>query len=111
MELEQYSRGRVTVISLTGELDSNSAPTVHSRLVEAVPDDGGVLLDLSGTSYMSSAGLRVLLLMSRQARARRATVALAQMPADVREVMAATGFLDFFLVADTVDDGVQALGG
>jgi anti-anti-sigma factor len=64
---------------------------------------------MSKMSYMSSAGLRVLLLVQRRAQATGARVALARLPEDVREVMAATGFLEFFAVCDTVEEGAEAL--
>jgi anti-anti-sigma regulatory factor len=37
-------------------------------------------------------------------------LALARVDPDVREVMTETGFLDFFTVVDSVDEGVEALG-
>jgi anti-sigma B factor antagonist len=109
MQLDKQDRGGVSVITLTGRLDSGSAPAVQDELSGLIPDRGLVLLDLSGLDYMSSAGLRVLLLAYRQAQRTGARLALAGLSAEVRSVMAATGFLDFFAVADTVDDGVEAL--
>jgi len=109
MQLEKYMRGEVTVIVLDGSLDSGTAPAVQEDLRELIPERGRVLLDLSRMSYMSSAGLRVLLLAYRQARGNGARVALAGIPPEVHSVMAATGFLDFFTVTDAVDDGVEAL--
>jgi anti-sigma B factor antagonist len=110
MEIEKYMRGGVTVLALDGELDSSTASDVRERLGELVPGEGRVLLDLSRTTYMSSAGLRVLLLLYRQVRASGVRLALAGITDDVTEVMAATGFLAFFTVAGTVEDGVAALG-
>lgn len=111
MEIEKYMRGGVTVLALDGDLDSSTSGDVRERLGELVPATGSVLLDLSRMTYMSSAGLRVLLLVYRQVRETGVRLALAAMTRDVTEVTAATGFLDFFTVADTVDDGVEALGG
>src|SRR5438093_13076958 len=111
MEIEKHMLGAVTVIALDGELDSRTAPRVHEQLDSLVPERGLVLIDLSCMSYMSSAGLRVLLLVYRQAQRNGARLALACAPPDVRDIMSATGFLDFFTVADTVEAGVAALGG
>ncbi len=77
MEVAKHMQGAVTVIALDGELDSSTAPTVHQQLGDLVPPHGRVLIDLSRTSYMSSAGLRVLLLVYRQAQANGARLALA----------------------------------
>jgi anti-sigma B factor antagonist len=109
MRVEKSVRGSVTVVALDGELDSVTASQVHTDLGDLVPDGGKVLLDLSRMSYLSSAGLRVLLLVYRQARAKGVRLALADVPAEVHAVMSATGFLEAFYVADSVEDGVEAL--
>jgi anti-sigma B factor antagonist len=111
MRVEKYVRGAVTVIALSGELDSRTAPEVQRSLADLLPADGTALLDLSGTSYMSSAGLRVLLLVHRRAKERNVEVVLSCVPPEVHAVMSATGFLAFFTVTDSVDEGLEALAG
>ncbi|MBB4908405.1 STAS domain-containing protein [Actinophytocola algeriensis] len=111
MELAKYMRGRVTVLALEGELDSATSGEARKRISELVPSDGAALLDLGGMTYMSSAGLRVLLLVYRQVRQLGVPLALARLNPDVAEVMTGTGFIDFFTVVDSVDDGVEALSG
>jgi|SRR2546430_254422 len=109
MELAKYMHGSVTVVELSGELDSASGPYMREHLVALVADGGRVLLDLSKVSYMSSAGLRVMLLMYRQAEQSGTRIALTGIPRDVRGVMTATGFLNFFTVAASLDEGLTAL--
>jgi anti-sigma B factor antagonist len=109
MLITKSARGRVTVVALLGDMDGATAAEVRDDLEELVPDGGRVLLDLGGMPYVSSAGLRVLLLVHHRARSRGARLALARVPVDVREVMSATGFIDAFQVVDTVDDGVAVL--
>lgn len=109
MRIDKRVEGDVTVIAFDGALDSGTAGAAQQELEQLVPAHGAVLLDLSRMSYMSSAGLRVLLLVYRWAKNSGTRVTLADVLPDVREVMAATGFLDFFEVADSVADGVAAL--
>jgi len=111
MEIEKYMRGGTTVLALHGALGSSEAEATRERLAELLPGEGSVLFDLSEMKYLSSAGLRVLLLVYRQVRACGVRLVLTGLPPEVTELMAATGFLDFFTVADTVDDGVEELGG
>lgn len=109
MELSKHMRDGVTVVALDGDLDSHSAPEAHAGIAELLPGAGSMLLDLRRVRYMSSAGLRVLLLVYRRARQEHVRLALAGLPDEVRAVMAATGFLDAFTVTPTVNDGVRAL--
>jgi anti-sigma B factor antagonist len=109
MQVEKHMQEDVTVLALDGSFDSGTAPHVQQELETMMPDQGQVLLDLSRMSYMSSAGLRVLLLIYRQAERTGARLALACVPPEVQSVLAATGFLGFFHVAATVEDGVAEL--
>jgi anti-sigma B factor antagonist len=109
MRLEMQMDGDVAVVALAGSLDGATAPDFREHLGQLVPGRGPVLLDLSRMSCLSSAGLRVLLVICRQAERNGDRLTLAGVPAEVRAVMAATGFLEFFAVADTVAAGVQAL--
>jgi anti-sigma B factor antagonist len=60
---------------------------------------------------MSSAGLRVLLLAYRGAEWSGTRIVLTGLSPEVGAVMAATGFLAYFAVADSVADGIRELGG
>jgi anti-sigma B factor antagonist len=111
MQITEYSRGTVTVVELAGELDSVTAPQSRDDLVRLASSGEPLLLDLAQTSYMSSAGLRVLLLVYRQAVASGTPVVLVGITQLIHDVMAATGFIDFFTIAATVEAGLDILVG
>jgi anti-sigma B factor antagonist len=60
-------------------------------------------------AYMSSAGLRMMLLLYRHALGKDSRIALVGLSEEIRDTMSATGFLDFFVVSDTVDSGLALL--
>jgi anti-sigma B factor antagonist len=70
-----------------------------------------ILLDMSSVIYMSSAGLRTLLLLYRQIRDNVGEVIISGLGDEVRDVMALTGFLDFFQTAENRSDGLRLLSG
>jgi anti-sigma B factor antagonist len=110
VRIETATRGDVTVIALEGALDGGTVPEVQESLDRLVAGWDIVLLDLSRMSYLSSEGLRLLLLLYRHVRLRDGQLALAGMSEDVRTVLQATGFLDALLVAENVEDGLETLG-
>jgi anti-sigma B factor antagonist len=109
MQTEISAIGDVTVVTLDARLDSGSVPGIQSALETTIAGQRKVLLDLHRTSYVSSAGLRLLLLLHRKARQDGGQVAIASVPDEVREVLNASGFLSFLAIADTVQDGVERL--
>ncbi|MBP6016611.1 MAG: STAS domain-containing protein [Candidatus Promineofilum sp.] len=107
VELEQMDG--VTVATLFGELDSRTAPLVQEKLLTLPEPDGKALLDMSGVGYISSAGLRALLMLYRQMTAHDGRVALVGLTENIKDVMMVTGFLEFFDDYDTLQEGLAAL--
>jgi anti-anti-sigma factor len=109
MRIDKYMRGGVTVVELSGELDSGTATRGRDELVELVAGGGRVLLDMSRLTYMSSAGLRVMLLVYREATRSGTRVGLTGILPEIESIMLATGFLHFFTVTASIDDGIEEL--
>jgi anti-sigma B factor antagonist len=109
IKVERSLTRSVTVITLTGELDARSSDLLHAHVATMMPAHSRVLLDLSGTEHVTSAGLRTLLLMYRQGKAQGNAVALVGVSAELRGILSATGFLDFFGVVDSASDGIDLL--
>jgi anti-sigma B factor antagonist len=109
MQIELEDVAGVTVATLFGELDGRTAPEVQAALLQLPEPHRKLLLDLSGVTYISSAGLRALLMLYRQMANGEGRVALAGLSESIRDMMAVTGFLDFFDDYATRQDGVAAL--
>ncbi|HWS36237.1 MAG TPA: STAS domain-containing protein [Actinoplanes sp.] len=109
MDIKQSRSDGILVLKLIGDLDGRTAPEVQSRILEVLPSDERVLLDLSGLGVLTSAGLRTMLLVYRQAQSRNSTVGLVGLSEELHGVLAATGFLAFFVVSDSVDDALAEL--
>lgn len=109
MKITKSRSGHVAVASLHGDLDSRSAPDARQRLVALLAGNRRLVVDLTGVPYMSSAGLRTMLVIYREAQCVGTRVALVGLSAELRALMAATGFLGFFVVEDSVAACVDAL--
>jgi anti-sigma B factor antagonist len=101
--------GDVHVVELQGELDANTSPVAQQQILPLATSGSRILLDMSGVSFMSSAGLRLLLSTYRQVASQGGTVALAGLSEDLKDTMSMTGFLSFFNLYETADSGVQAM--
>lgn len=99
----------VRVVEMKGDLDSSSAEFAHEQISAAVRASPEVVVDLSAVHYISSAGLRVMLLVYREARCSGARVAVVGLSADLELLMQATGFLGYFRVAESPAAGIRLL--
>ncbi|MNL88983.1 putative anti-sigma factor antagonist BtrV [compost metagenome] len=65
-----------------------------------------LVFDLSSLDYISSAGLRVILLAGKRLRASKGKLVLVGLQTMVREVFDMSGFLSLFAITATLDEGV-----
>lgn len=109
VEIKSQEQEDALVVEITGELDGKTAPLAQQQIVPSIPEDGKVVLDMHGVEYMSSAGLRMMLLLYRHAVSKNSRIALVGLSEEIQDTMSATGFLDFFVVSETVDSGLELL--
>lgn len=84
------------VLHASGPLDSNTAPDLQEPLLQAAEaPTGGVTLDLAEVTYMSSAGLRVLLMAAKALQKRSERLRLTNVPPHVYTVLNLAGFTSF----------------
>lgn len=109
MNIELEEIDGVIVATLFGELDGRTAPIVQEKLLALSESNSMALLDMSGVTYISSAGLRALLMLYRRMAANDGRVALVGLVESIRDVMTVTGFLEFFDDYATLEEGLAAL--
>lgn len=108
MEIELEEVDGTTIATLFGELDGRTAPAVQDKLLSLLQPQGKLLLDMSGVTYISSAGLRSLLMLYRQMTNQEGQVALIGLVENIKDIMTVTGFLEFFDTYETTAEGIAA---
>lgn len=104
---KQYKR--VDLIEVGGRIDSSTAPQLDQALNRIIQDGRfRIVVDLSETDFMSSAGLRALLAALKQVRRfNRGDVRLAGMSTKVKKAFELAGLLEVF---QTFGNPVDAVG-
>ena len=85
-----------TVYKARPRIDGNNAPEVQDEIMALITGEGGdVVVDLSETKYISSAGLRVLLAAHKKLKTVGGRFTLRGVSPTVREILDVTGFSGF----------------
>ncbi|MCL2003091.1 MAG: STAS domain-containing protein [Oscillospiraceae bacterium] len=92
MEIEKTLSGETCALALTGRIDTVTSPKLQEALMEAISSAATTELDFARIDYVSSAGLRVLLLGEKNAKASGRSVTLKNVSPEVMEVFEITGF-------------------
>jgi len=94
MEVTKTQCGNKLTFALSGRLDANTAPQFQAEFIPAFDGAGLVELDLTALTYISSAGLRVLLLGEKTAKSKGIAMSLRNVSQEIKEIFDMTGFSD-----------------
>jgi anti-anti-sigma factor len=92
MLVQESLEGGTRVLQLSGRLDNAAAADADATLSMDAGATQALVLDLSELTYISSAGLRVILKAAKQAQGAKRSFAVAGLQPAVREIFAVTGF-------------------
>ncbi|MCD7932513.1 MAG: STAS domain-containing protein [Tannerellaceae bacterium] len=86
-------KGENTTIAVSGQLDTLTAVEFESTVREVL-DNGAVsvILDAADLTYVSSAGLRIILTLQKGMTAKNGTLVIQNVQPDIKEIFDITGF-------------------
>jgi len=109
MNIAMTSEGNVAVFALSGQLDAVTAPELEARLGTWLRNPGpGLVLDLEALEYISSAGLRVLLMTAKKMKAANGRFCLARLGIRVKDAYLISGFDHIIKAFDTMEEALAA---
>lgn len=112
MKISDRRIGNAVVLEVTGRIDNDTSETFRLLLAPFLREctRGGdcLVLDLSGVDYISSVGLRVLMLAAKQARKQGGTVVVANLHSVAREIFEISRFDLVFQCFSSVREALAA---
>ncbi len=108
MEIDEAKNGDVVLIGLTGRLDSNTSGSLEQKLL-ALIDKGEkqFIIDFCDLEYISSAGLRVLLLAAKRSKAVNGKIVLSSLKIHIKEVFDLAGFSPVFPICQSREEALS----
>ncbi len=98
----------VTIAEFEGNLDTNTAPGAEERLGELIGKGvTKILVDFTKLEYISSAGLRVLLVTTKRLGGTGGSMRICGLNETVEEVFEISGFSTIFSVFGTRDEALD----
>ena len=101
----------VTVVTPVGRLDQDNAPMLQDRLVGLIEGSPGnkIALDFAGVGYISSVGLRALMVAAKTSKAKGGSIGVAALTPVVREIFEISRFTYVVPVFDTLREALASL--
>lgn len=110
MKITHTQTEATDILVLSGRIDATTSPDFESRLLELVKDvNAGCVLDFHEVDYVSSAGLRVLLVALRRFNGEKKMLIVARPSENVKEVITLTGFHKLLKICDSMQEASEAV--
>lgn len=108
LQLSNRESGNIKVVDMTGHLDTNTAAEAENYISQLIEEQGvsKLLVNLKDLSYISSAGLRVLLATTKKIKGKGGELRLSNLNPVVKEVFDISGFS---MIISVFNDEEEAL--
>ncbi len=110
MKIADEKAGAVLILKPDGRLDHEAARPLETAISRFVEDgETSILIELAEVNYVSSAGLRAILIGAKQIQGAGGKLALCSLSEHVREVFDLSGFSTILDIRDDRDAALAAL--
>ena len=104
MEIQKRKEKELLLVSIMGRLDALTAPELEKDLMESITGgENTFVIDLSGLQYISSAGLRTLLILAKKLKITQGEIIFAGLQGPVENVFNISGFHSIFRIYGSIE--------
>jgi anti-sigma B factor antagonist len=99
MEINETLHDGIVILAITGRLDTTNYNVLEEKLVSLVDNNKhNILIDCTELSYISSSGLRIMLMGLKKINSVKGKFALCSLQDNIREIFEISGFTSIFTI-------------
>ena len=108
VKFQEEKNGKVVILRIDGRIDAVTSPSTEKKILGYIkPDQNNLLLDLTKVSYMSSAGLRVIVTVAKKISESSGKLVLFSLTPFVKELLKASHLDQVFEIADSEEKALR----
>jgi anti-anti-sigma factor len=108
MEISTKKENNAVVVSVKGRMDAVTSPEFEKNLSALIATgETTFLINLSQLEYISSAGLRSILTIAKQLKAKDGKIFFAALQGAVKDVFQISGFGTIFKIFETEEEALK----
>ncbi len=112
MHLHVEPHNGTLVVAVEGRIDGTNALDFHGAVSDSLGDDAGpLLIDFENLSYISSAGLRVVLSLAKTLQQRAGRIAVCSLSGMIAQIFQTSGFDQIIATHASREDALRNLSG
>lgn len=93
VDVKEEKKGDILILRMRGRLDAVSSPSAEKKVFDCINSgENRLILDFSGISYLSSAGMRMLLSTTKKLKSLSGKLIVSSVTSNVMDVLKMSGF-------------------
>ncbi len=108
VDVKEEKKGDILILRMRGRLDAVSSPSAEKKVFESINSgESKLLIDFSGVSYLSSAGMRMLLSTTKKLKSLSGRLVVCSVTSNVMDVLKMSGFDHVLEISQTEEEGLR----
>lgn len=108
MEIKQIKKNKTVILNVEGRIDSSTSGVLEKKILTILEEgEKNLIMDFTCMDYISSAGLRVLLMAAKRASKIGGEVVLCGLDINVKEVFDISGFTGIFSIFSSQEEALE----
>jgi len=109
MEINIQKQDSISVVALTGRLDTTNYGELEKKLNELIAgNEIKIIVDCHNLDYVSSSGLRIFLMGLKKINAANGRFVLCGLQDNIKEIFEISGFSTVFEIFNSVDEAASS---
>jgi len=108
MEINEQKTDQCTIISISGRLDTTNYNQLETKLMGLIDQHHDrILVECSKMDYISSSGLRILLMALKKINQSKGRFVLCGLQENIQEIFEISGFTSIFEIHRNMEDALK----
>ena len=108
MELTEQKTEKCIIVGIMGRLDTTNYSILEKRLMELIDQqEEKILMDCAKMDYVSSSGLRILLMTLKSISLKNGKFVLCNLQENIKEIFEISGFNSIFEIYPTQSEALK----
>jgi anti-anti-sigma factor len=108
MELKEQKSDQCVIIGINGRLDTTNYSILEKKLMDMIDNrQDRILVDCSHMDYVSSSGLRILLMALKKISLTKGKFVLCSLQENIKEIFEISGFTSIFEIHPTQEEALK----
>ena len=110
VELTEDQRGSILILKINGRLDAITSPPAEKKILETINrGERNILLNFEGVDYLSSAGMRTLLVINKKLATLNGKLIISSITPYVMDVLKMSGFDHVLQLVKDDEEGLKMI--